>query len=76
MLTRGRNYRVMPADNPAMRWHDIAPAYDVPERPGRLTVDRLGLELLVFWGGGEPTRAVWRWARTGRVACWAAVGLA
>jgi len=30
------------------------------------------LELLVYWGGGEPTRAVWLWR--GAIAGWAAVG--
>jgi len=34
----------------------------------------LDLELLVFWNGGEPTRAVWLWSQSGRVAGWAAVG--
>lgn len=36
----------------------------------------LELELLVFWGGGEPTRAVWLWSQTGELAAWAAVGVA
>jgi hypothetical protein len=34
----------------------------------------LELELHVYWGGGEPSRAVWLWSQTGRVAGWAAVG--
>ena len=41
---------------------------------GKLEVIALNLELLVFWGGGEPTRAVWFWSQTGRVMGWAAVG--
>jgi hypothetical protein len=58
-----------------MNWHDLEPGHGVlelPERPGR---DRLELELHVYWGdGGEPTRAVWLWSQTGRVAGWAAAG--
>lgn len=49
-----------------MRWHDLPLDHGVLELPGP------GLQLLVWWGGGVPTRAVWRWS--GRVASWAAVG--
>jgi hypothetical protein len=34
----------------------------------------LELELHVYWGGGEPSRAVWLWSQRGWVAGWAAVG--
>ncbi|HKO90623.1 MAG TPA: hypothetical protein VJU61_05700 [Polyangiaceae bacterium] len=58
-----------------MTWRDLDHTYgglELPETPGS---DRLELELLVFWGDGEePTRAVWLWSQTGRVAAWAAVG--
>lgn len=34
------------------------------------------LELMLFWGGGEPTRAVWLWSKTGQRVAWAPVGQA
>jgi hypothetical protein len=37
-------------------------------------VGGLGLELRVWWGGDEPTRAAWIWRETGKVAGWAEVG--
>ena len=34
------------------------------------------MELLVWWGGDEPTRAAWVWSQTGAVVHWASVGRA
>jgi hypothetical protein len=63
-----------------MRWHHLGLGWDVLEidytpasSPTIEVAKREGeLELVVFWGGGEPTRAMWRWA--GRLAAWAEVG--
>lgn len=59
-----------------MRWRDLDSTTGVLQLDGRASnaVEKGEpvLELAVFWGGGEPTRAVWRWA--GRVASWATVG--
>lgn len=38
--------------------------------------EALDVELLVWWGGGEPTRAAWLCSQSGRVMGWAAVGVA
>jgi hypothetical protein len=59
------------ARQPPMRWHHLAPGRGVLELPGP---DRLELELMLWWGGGLPSRAAWLWSQTGRVAVWAAVG--
>lgn len=32
------------------------------------------LQLWVWWGGGEPTRALWRLTRSGVCVTWATVG--
>lgn len=67
---------------PRMNWHDLGPGHGVLEidyGPSN-EVEKseppasLELELLVWWGGGEPSRAVWIWSQTGRVAGWADVG--
>jgi hypothetical protein len=60
-----------PADNPPMHFYDLTDGTGVLELPGP---DRLELELLIWWGDGEPTRAAWLWSQTGRLAGWAAVG--
>jgi len=63
-----------PPDNHRMNWHDLDPGHvvlELPESPGR---DRVELELHVFWDGGEPTRAVWLWSQSKRIAGWAVVG--
>jgi hypothetical protein len=66
-----------------MRWHHLSPGRGVLEIDGgspfaTATVGSkppgLELELAVWWGGGEPTRAAWLWSQTGRVASWAVVG--
>jgi hypothetical protein len=54
-----------------MCWHYLSLGHGVLELPGP---DRLELELAVYWGPGEPTRAVWLWSQTGTIAGWAAVG--
>jgi len=68
---------------PAMTWWTIGPGCGVlefdytspdPTAIGGAKPEVLGLELLVWWGGGEPTRAVWFWSQTGRVMGWAGVG--
>ena len=67
-------HRCRPPDNPRMNWHDLDPDCGVLQIPPALGRDREELELRIWWGGGEPTRAVWLWSQTGRVAGWAAVG--
>lgn len=62
-----------------MNWHDLGPGRGVLEfdaiAGGDLPAgDRLEFELLVYWGAGEPTRAVWVWSQTGAIAGWCGVG--
>jgi hypothetical protein len=65
-----------------MRWFQLGRGHGVieldysPSNEGEKSEPpaRLELELLVWWGGGEPSRAVWIWSQTGRVAGWAVVG--
>jgi hypothetical protein len=60
-----------------MHWHDLAPDHGVLELLVSPLTDRgPDLELLIWWGGGEKTRAAWVWSPTGRVAGWALVGVA
>lgn len=64
-----------------MRWHHLSTGHGVleiahgsPFAPALVGQSRPPpIELLVWWGGGEPTRAAWLW--TGRVAAWATVGV-
>lgn len=73
---RAAQLRARTADNPGMHLHDIGEGLAVLELPDHPGPDRVELELLVWWGGGEPTRAAWVWSQTGRVAGWAEVGVA
>jgi hypothetical protein len=69
-----------------MRWHHLAPGRGVveidlkPTRRPTFAVEKseppppLELELMLWWGAGEPTRAAWLWSQTGEVAAWAAIG--
>jgi hypothetical protein len=65
-----------------MTWWTIGPGCGVLEIDYRASIaveksevaPALELELLVYWGGGEPTRAVWLLSQTGRVMGWAGVG--
>lgn len=57
-----------------MTWHDLDPGHAVLELPQATGRDRVELELHVYWGGGEPSRAVWLWSESGRIAWWSAVG--
>jgi len=65
-----------------MHWFHLGPGHCVFEldyrasnEVGKGEVPAGGdLELLVWWGGGEPTRAAWVWSQTGRVMGWAGVG--
>ena len=70
-----------------MRYHHLGPGHAVLEidyTPGRLPTapaakgepPPLDLELVLWYGGGEPTRAAWLWSQSGRVAWWAVVGQA
>ena len=61
-----------------MRWHHLGPGEGVLEidydASNEVAKAELELELAVYWGGGEPTRAVWLWSQSGAIAGWAAVG--
>ena len=79
------NPRAQRPTTPPMTWWTIGPGCGVfkldyispnPTAIGVAKPEVLGLELLVWWGGGEPTRAVWFWSQTGRVMGWAGVGVA
>lgn len=61
-----------------MRWYDVDPGrgvleieYEPSNEPAKAEVD---LELAVYWGGGERTRAAWLLSQDGRVLAWAVVG--
>jgi hypothetical protein len=60
-----------------MRWHHIGPGRGVleiggsPFAPAAVGAE---LELVLWWGGGLPSRAAWLWSQTGRVAAWVVVG--
>lgn len=77
-----RNRHPALTDNPPMTWWTIGPGCGVLEIDYRPTIavgksePPAELELRVYWGGGEPTRAVWLWSQTGRVMGWAGVGVA
>ncbi len=62
-----------PPDTSAMCWWTLGFGHGVLELPGPWLLE---MELLVWWGGGEPTRAAWVWSQTGAVASWASVGRA
>jgi hypothetical protein len=63
-----------------MRWFDLGLCRGVLEidygSPFSTAVVGAELELLVWWGGGVPSRAAWCWSQTGKVAAWAWVGQA
>jgi len=54
-----------------MRWYDLDPDRGVLELDGP---ERLDLELVLWWGDGERTRALWLLSQSGRALGWAAVG--
>ncbi len=49
-----------------MRWRHLGRGYGA--------LDLGAVELVLWWGGGEPTRALWRFPASGEVAGWADVG--
>jgi hypothetical protein len=61
-----------------MRWYDLDPDRGVLEldTSNEVAKGELEIELAVWWGGGAPTRAVWLWSQSGKVAAWAWVGQA
>lgn len=69
-------------DNRPVRYHHLGPGHGVFEIDYRASNEvgkgeaaaRGELELLVWYGGGEPTRAAWVWSQSGAIAGWAVVG--
>jgi hypothetical protein len=61
-----------------MHWHHLGPGHGVLEidygPTSEVAKGEPELELVVYWGGGEPTRAVWLWSQSGAIAAWAVVG--
>jgi hypothetical protein len=60
-----------------MRWYDLDPGRGVLEFDGSpFSTARVGaeIELLMWWGGGARSRAVWLLSQSGRALGWAAVG--
>lgn len=54
-----------------MKWYCLEEGLGVLELPGLAGFE---LELAVWWGGGEPTRAAWLWSQTGSFVWWCGGG--